>query len=195
MNLETYGLLPENPILLDSEKAVIGYLESLVTKEKAYHLIYHKLMSFDFNLFYGLKKTYENNIEVYQICTNDNKLMSLFFNIYNDTCVWIPSAPFDFERDTILICDIEMTADSEAEYSLVKVNKKYVSEIKTNWKLEDFEKYYPDDMEYIVLQNWGVNYKTDNFPKQLWEKHFKENCYCITELTEERLALRLLSPS
>ena len=150
MNPETYGLLPENPILLDSEKALIGYLNSLVTKEKAYHLIYHKLMSFDFNLFDIIKKTPEKTIEVYQICTNDNILLSLFFNIHNDTCVWIPPAPFDFEKDTILICDKEMTADSEAEYSLVKVNKKYVSEIETNWKLEDFEKYYSDDMEYIV---------------------------------------------
>jgi hypothetical protein len=53
MNLETYGLIPENPIRLDSEKAAIVFLQNLVTKHDGYHILFHKLMSFDFNVFDG----------------------------------------------------------------------------------------------------------------------------------------------
>ena len=50
MNRETYGLIAENPIRLNSEKAAMGYLESLVTKHDGYHILFHRLLEFDFNI-------------------------------------------------------------------------------------------------------------------------------------------------
>ena len=99
MSPETYGLIPENPIRLDSEKAAMAYLNSLVTKNESHHILFHKLMSFDFNLFDGKETTLENTSEVYQICRNDETIINLFINIYSNECLWIPPASFDFEYD------------------------------------------------------------------------------------------------
>jgi len=189
MNLETYGLIPENPVKLNSEKAAMAYLNSLVTKNESHHILFHKLMSFDFNLFDGKEKTLENATEVYQICRNDETIISVFINIYNDECVWIPPASFDFEYDSICICNKEMTEQSEAEYTMVQVDKKYVSLIRTNWVVEDFEKYYPESIEHILFRNWGVNYKTNHFPHDLWTSYLKENTICLSDMNEEQLEI------
>ena len=60
MNRETYGLIPENPVQLNSTKAAMAYLDSLVTKNEAHHFLFHRLMSFDFNIFDGVEKTPDN---------------------------------------------------------------------------------------------------------------------------------------
>ena len=193
MSPETYGLIPENPIRLDSEKAAMAYLNSLVTKNESHHILFHKLMSFDFNLFDGKETTLENTSEVYQICRNDETIINLFINIYSNECLWIPPASFDFEYDTICLCDSEMTEDSEEEYSFVQVDKKYVSKIRSNWVVDDFEKYYPESIEHILFRNWGVNYKTANFPHDLWTSYLKENTYRVSDLTLEQQELRAKS--
>ena len=190
MTLESYGLIPENPVRLNSEKAALGYLESLVTKNESYHIFFHKLMSFDFNVFDGKEKTAENTTNIYQICTNDETKFILFINTHCEECVWIPPAPFEFEYDTICICEEEMTEDSEAVYSTIQVDKKYVSEIRANWVVDDFDKFYPESMKHILFRNWGVNYKTDNFPYELWEMYIKENTICLSDLSVEELEER-----
>ena len=83
MNNDTYGLIAENPVRLNSTKAAMGYLEHLVTKHDGYHILFHKLMSFDFNLFDGKKETAEYTSEIYQICTNNKKIINLSFNIHS----------------------------------------------------------------------------------------------------------------
>ena len=193
MNPETYGLIPENPVRLNSEKAALGYLESLVTKNESYHILFHKLISFDFNVFDGKKTTPDKSIEIYQICTNDEKIYSVFIDIQSDECVWVPLAPFDFEYNIISICEREMTEESEAEYSFVQVDEKYVSQIRANWEVEDFDKYYPESIEHILCCNWGVNYKTNNFPYELLENYLKENTVRVSEMTEEQLEIRAKS--
>ncbi|MEI8085102.1 MAG: hypothetical protein WCG93_02680 [Paludibacter sp.] len=187
MNLETYGLLPENPIKLNSTKAALGYLNHLVTKHDGYHILYHRLMSFDFNVFDGIEKTTENTTDIYEICTNDETIITIFINIHFDECVWIPPVPFEFESEYILICDKEQTAESEAQNSIVKVDKKYASKFHENWTPDDLDKIDPDSQEYILYRSWGVNYKTTNFPYNLWEKYVKENTYCISDFNEVEL--------
>ncbi len=190
MNNDTYGLIPENPIKLKSEQAAIAFLESLVTKHDGYHILFHKLMSFDFNLFDGKKETAENTSEIYQIYTNNQKIITLFFNIHYEDCVWIPPAGFEFESEFISVWDKEMTYKSEAEYNIVKVDKKYVNTIRENWTTDDYNMIDPDCQESILYRSWGVNYKTCNFPHELWEKYIKENTVCISDLTEEQRELR-----
>ena len=191
INRETYGLIVDNPILMDSEKAAKGYLESLVTKKEGYHFIYHKLTEFDFNLFDGKEKTTENTLDIYQICTNDEKFMTLFFNIHSDKCIWVPPAYFDFEFDTVIIFEKEATAKSDPVFTSVKVDKKYISEfsyMKEDDYLKYFDKYFPESMERIISNNWGVNYKTDHFPYILWDKWKKwnnQNSYSYSGLTIE----------
>ena len=174
MNRDTYGLIVNNPILMDSENAAIAYLEGLVTKKEGYHFIYHKLMEFDFNLFDGKEKTTENTLDIYQICTNDEKLMTLFFNIHSDKCIWVPPAYFDFDFDIIGILENELTDEGDPVYSTVQVDEKYVSEFIHMKSIEDYdrylEKYFPESMKHIISYNWGVSYKTDYFPYVLWHK-------------------------
>lgn len=184
MNLETYGLIAENPVRLNSTKAAIGYLEHLVTKHDGYHILFHKLMSFDFNLFAGKKETAENMSEIYQICTNDQTIITVIINIHCAECVWIPPLPFEFESESFVICNKEMTDDSESEYSIVTVEKKYINKLRENWIPDDFDKVNPDSQEYILYRSWGVNYKTENFPHDLWEKYIKENTVCISDLNK-----------
>lgn len=190
MDSETYGLIAENPVRLNSEKAVLGYLGSLVTKYESYHILFHKLMSLDFNIFDGKKATPGKSIEIYQLCSNDDKKYTLFFDIHCDECVWIPPSMFDFEYNTISICEKEMTEESEAEYTFVQVENKYVSQIRANWKVEDFDKYYPESMEFYLFRNWGVNYKTNNFPYELLENYLNENTVCVSDLTEKQQEIR-----
>lgn len=187
LNFETYGLIPENPILLNSEKAAIGFLENLVTMQDGCHILFHRLMAFDFGVFDGRTKTPENTSEIYETCTNDQKIISLFFNIHSAECVWIPPAGFEFESEFVSICDKEMTDESEAEYSIVQVDKKYVSKIREHWTPHDYDTIDPESQEYILCRSWGVNYKTNNFPYELWKVYIKEHTICLSDMNDEEL--------
>ncbi|MEI6754717.1 MAG: hypothetical protein WCK78_16315 [Paludibacter sp.] len=186
MNLDTYGLIPENPIQLDSDKAAIAFLQNLVTKHDGYHILYHKLMSFDFNVFDGREKTVENTVEIYEICTNDQKIISLFINTHCNECVWIPPAPFEFESESIYIFDKDIPDESD-EYIMVQVDVKFVNTIRMNWTPDDYDTIDPDSMEYVLYRSWGVNYKTNNFPYELWNQFQKEHTFSISDLNEEEL--------
>lgn len=144
MNLETYGLIAENPVRLNSTNAALGYLRHLVTKHDGYHILFHRLMSFDFNVFDGIKKTLENTADIYQICTNDQTIITVFINIQFDECVWIPPLPFEFEYDTIFIREKEMTEENEDEGMLINIEPKYVNNIIDNWTPDDYGTIDPD---------------------------------------------------
>jgi hypothetical protein len=190
MNRETYGLFPENPVRLNSTQAAMAYLNSLVTKNESHHILFHRLMSLDFNIFEGKGKSLDNTVDIYEICTNNETIFTIFINIHCNECLWIPPAPFDFEYDVICIVDKEMTSESEAEIRLVSVEKKYVSEIRSNWEIDDYDKYYPVSMDHILFCNRGVNYKVNHFPYDLWVSYLKENIRCVSELTKEQLEIR-----
>jgi hypothetical protein len=190
MNFETYGLIPENPVQLNSKKAAMAYLDNLVTKKEAHHFLFHRLMSLDFNIFDGIEKTLENTVDIYEICTNNEIFFTLFINIHCNESLWIPPAPFDFEFDVIYIVDKEMTDECEAEYTLVPVNKEFVSKIRANWDVEDFDKYYFENMDDILYRNWGVNYKVIHFPYDLWVSYLKENTVRVSDMTKEELEVR-----
>jgi hypothetical protein len=190
MKRETYGLIPENPIRLDSEKSAMAYLDSLVTKKEAHHFLFHRLMSFDFNIFDGIEKTIENSLDIYELCTNNETFFTLFINIHCNECLWIPPAPFDFEFDVIYIVDKEMTDENEAEYTLVPVDKVFVNKIRANWEVEDFDKFYFENTDDILFRNWGVNYKVTHFPYDLWVSYLKENTVSVSDMTKEELEMR-----
>lgn len=189
-DLETYGLIAENPIRLNSTNAALGYLKHLVTKHDGYHILFHKLMAFDFNVFDGIEKTSENTSDIYQICTNDQIIITVFINIHFDECVWIPPLPFEFEYDTIFIREKEMTEKNEDEGTLINIEPKYVNNIRDDWTPDDYDEIDIESQEYVLSQSWGVNYKTANFPHELWEKYIKENTYCLSDMNEEQLELR-----
>ena len=117
--------------------------------------------------------------------------MTLFFNIHSDKCIWVPPAYFEFEFDTVIIFEKEATAKSDPVFTSVKVDKKYISEfsyMKEDDYLKYFDKYFPESMERIISNNWGVNYKTDHFPYILWDKWKKwnnQNSYSYSGLTIE----------
>jgi hypothetical protein len=187
MTNNSYGLNPENPLKLNNSNAAMGYLQHLVTKHDGYHILFHRLGTMEYNLFDESYKRLENPVEHYQICTGDETLIDIFIDIHCDECLWIPPAPFDFESDSLLILDKEMTEESEAEYTVIKVDKKYVSKIRENWIPNDYDSIDPDSMEYILYRSWGVNYKTENFPHDLWETYVNENTFCISDLNKEEL--------
>ena len=188
MTQETYGLIAENPIRLNSEKAAMGFLESLVTKHDGYHILFHRLMEYDFNILDGKKKAIEPSSSIYQICTNNQSIITVFINTNSSECLWIPPAPFEFKNEFISICDKEMTETCEGEYSMVNVEKKYVSTIRENWTPDDYDKIDPDSQEFLLYRSWGVNYKTNNFPHDLWNAFVKEHTFCLSELNEQELA-------
>lgn len=66
----------------------------------------------------------------------------------------------------------------------------YVNNIRDNWTPDDYGTIDPDCQEYLLSQSWGVNYKTNYFPYDLWEKYIKENTYCLSDMNEEQLELR-----
>jgi hypothetical protein len=104
--------------------------------------------------------------------------------------VWIPPLPFEFEYDTIFIREKEMTEENEDKGTLIKIEPKYVNSIRDNWTPDDYDKIDIESQEYVLSQSWGVNYKTANFPYELWEKYIKENTYCLSDMNEEQLEFR-----
>ncbi len=187
MTQETYGLIAENPIRLNSEKAAMGFLESLVTKHDGYHILFHRLMEYDFNLLDGEKKAIEASSSIYQICTNNQSIITVFINTNSSECLWAPPAPFEFENEIISICDKEMTEACEGEYSMVNVEKKYVNTIRKNWTADDYDKIDPDSQEFLLYRSWGVNYKIENFPHDLLSAFVEEHTICLSDLTTEEL--------
>jgi hypothetical protein len=187
MNRETYGLIAENPIRLNSEKAAMGYLESLVTKHDGYHILFHRLLEFDFNIFDGKDKTPENTTSIYQVCTNDQTIITVFINTHFSECLWVPPAPFEFESEFVCICDKERTKEFDGEYTMVSVERKYINSIRENWAFDDYDKINPDSQEFLLYRSWGVNYKTPYFPNDLWNSFVKEHTFCISDLNEEEL--------
>jgi len=45
-------------------------------------------------------------------------------------------------------------------------------------------------MEFYLFRNWGVNYKTNNFPYELLENYLNENTVCVSDLTEKQQEIR-----
>jgi hypothetical protein len=128
----------------------------------------------------------ENTVEIYEICTNDQKIIPFFINTHCKECVWIPPAPFEFESDSIYIFEKDIP-DKNDEYILVQVDMKYVDTIRKNWTPDDYDTIDPDSMEYVLYRSWGVNYKTTNFPYDLWNQFLKEHTFCISDFNEEEL--------
>ena len=171
MNLETYGLIAENPVRLNSEKAAMGYLKNLVTKN-GNHILFHRLREM---VFYTNNDGYmvwlQNPVAHYQICTSRQTIVDVYMDIHSNESLWIPPSVFDFDYEFVDLNEEEAKNEQEWRENIIKVNKAYVNPKKETPKFKESKHYEYDGMEGLLLHSWGVNYHTLNFPDNLWSEY------------------------
>ncbi|GEM_PF-1742766 len=155
----TYGRTPDNPIQLNSVVASRLFLDNLVSA-KGYHIIYHRLGSFQV-LGDG------PIIDHYEVMSSDNHYDDFYINIYNDTNEWIPPDGYLFEYNldgiSFFLSDFERNELNEPE---IIIAERYLF----NPVLSDD----PDEemtpslniplLELYMDESSGVNGFNDEFP-------------------------------
>ena len=161
---EYYGLVPENALKMSGVRASITLLGNLVTKE-GLHILFHRpetVLSPNLKFDNGNEKI----IDQYEVITGSGKVANLYIDIYNEVNLWIPPTGFMFEFDLLYYEDDE----DEIE---VKIESKYVFDCELiNLDIFDFyERNKKFEIEKILTESWGVNFKTNNFPESIIEKY------------------------
>jgi len=161
---ENYGLVPESPLKMCGVRASITLLGNLVTKE-GLHILFHRpetVLSPNLKFDNGNERI----LDVYELFTGDGKKHNLYIDIYNDENLWVPPAGFLFEYD--LLC-----YEDDGDEIEVKIEQQYVFDCEQiNLDIFDFyERNKKFEIEKILTESWGVNYKVPDFPKGLIEKY------------------------
>jgi len=165
---ENYGLVPENPLKMSGVRASMVLLENLVTKE-GFHILFHRPTTVD-----SPDLISENGnariIDQYEMITGDGKIVNLYIDIYSDENLWIPPNLFMFKFD-LLYLEVDGV---EIE---VKIEPKYVFDCEQlNMDIFDFyERNNKFEIEKILSESFGFNYKVQNFPEGLIEIYMNRN--------------------
>jgi len=156
MDITTYGKSLDNPILLNSIRASLAYLNNLVT-DQGLHIIYHRLGS-----ILG-----QNPVDHYEIMTSDNKYDDIFISIYSEKCLFSPPVGYLFACNFILI---DNYSDDEEEPEFCDIEPEFVF----NDGLEDLTDILKkaDSLplfEKFIYNSTGTNLKDSGFPYSIVE--------------------------
>lgn len=159
---ENYGLVPENALKMSGIRASMTLLENIVTKD-GFHILFHRPTTVDSP---DLSSENARIIDQYELISGDGMKYNLYIDIYNEVNLWIPPSGFMFEFDLLYYEDDE----DEIE---VKIESKYVFDCELiNLDIFDFyERNKKFEIEKILTESWGVNFKTNNFPESIIEKY------------------------
>lgn len=161
---ENYGLIPENPLRLSGVRASMVLLENLITKD-GFHILFHRPTTVD-----SPNLISENGnariIDQYEMITGDGKIVNLYIDIYSDENLWIPPNLFMFKFDLLYLEDDGVKIE-------VKIEPAYVFDCEQiNLDIFDYyERNKKFNVENILSESWGVNFKVPDFPKGLIEKY------------------------
>jgi hypothetical protein len=163
---ENYGLVPEHALRSNCVKTSMVLLNNLVTKE-GFHILFHRPTTVD-----SPDLISENGnariIDQYELITGDGKKHNLYIDIYNDENLWVPPAGFLFDL---------LYYEDDGDEIEVKIEQQYVFDCEQIGLdiIDYYERNKKYEIENILSESWGVNYKVPDFPKGLIEKYMNRN--------------------
>lgn len=170
----SYGRAPENPVLLNSVRLSLTYLNNLVTTE-GLHIVYHRLGS----SFEG-----DHPVDHYELLTADLKYDDIYISIYSENILLVPPEGYLFESASLFIIDY----DDETEFFEIEDENLLYHDSGSTVIDEMIErnKLLPQ-LERMLFTSGGTNMHDQNFPYSTIRELTENQWGCALEKLNEVL--------